>query len=574
MVRAHENLVNISYPIAPTNHIALASAAEYSLLDTHEATTARHRHGHTHRLRKEQHAQHLKRLWVSRPPAMEQPPEASKEVHFKFQVHNDLKAAMEVNVGADWKVLYPFHRLELEAVVLDVEVRLRDAPEIWGSCHAVPGALLWTSKAFGDFGPAARKFIEEEQKAAEKERQCHQQRFQKILEKVKKEQTYRKIEMLACTFVVVVVLGILAGVQPGNYVVAVLLSFVAAGLLCCVCSYGVGWGEGMHSWDVAAVQEAGRLGTVHHVQRYVVFFSYVGPFLAAACIIVMAVLYSMNGFPLVALILWISCCCCTALRGNQHCWPVDGDIFGDAKNMIIFEGKVLGSRPCVCSWPGKYESAWDVLVESSRRGSMSAAVVFLPEGSTEYGHHDLKYPDDEDEGCWCRTLYGERNPWGCRWWTHWIANIEEAVKQGAELEVYFFEKKKGQGKVQSFETAGQEHMRREAINGRKKEFEDSLLFKDAKDAGLRELSKDKVADGSSQYSREYQRLFLSWLPEDDREFLEASEGLGNSQKAEVAWLEKKGYAYTEVEIDVAKWLRDSNVSRSETSPEVIGLPAV
>ena len=30
--------------------------------------------------------------------------------------------------------------------------------------------------------------------------------------------------------------------------------------------------------------------------------------------------------------------------------------------------------------------------------------------------------------------------------------------------------------------------------------------------------------------------------------MEASEGLGNSQKAEVAWLERKGYAYTEVEV--------------------------
>ena len=32
--------------------------------------------------------------------------------------------------------------------------------------------------------------------------------------------------------------------------------------------------------------------------------------------------------------------------------------------------------------------------------------------------------------------------------------------------------------------------------------------------------------------------------------MEASEGLGNSQKAEVTWLERKGYAYTEVEVDM------------------------
>ena len=46
--------------------------------------------------------------------------------------------------------------------------------------------------------------------------------------------------------------------------------------------------------------------------------------------------------------------------------------------------------------------------------------------------------------------------------------------------------------------------------------------------------------------------FLAWLPEEDRKFLLAAEGLGNSQKAEVAWLERKGYRY--VERDVSPWL--------------------
>ena len=44
------------------------------------------------------------------------------------------------------------------------------------------------------------------------------------------------------------------------------------------------------------------------------------------------------------------------------------------------------------------------------------------------------------------------------------------------------------------------------------------------------------------------------LPKEDAEFLEASDGLGNSQKAEVAWLERKGYSYHGV--DVATWLAE------------------
>ena len=45
------------------------------------------------------------------------------------------------------------------------------------------------------------------------------------------------------------------------------------------------------------------------------------------------------------------------------------------------------------------------------------------------------------------------------------------------------------------------------------------------------LSKFRCEDGSSQYSREEDRLFLQWLSEEERQFLVASEGLGNSQKS-------------------------------------------
>ena len=41
---------------------------------------------------------------------------------------------------------------------------------------------------------------------------------------------------------------------------------------------------------------------------------------------------------------------------------------------------------------------------------------------------------------------------------------------------------------------------------------------------------------------------MASLSEEDRQFLEGHKGLGNSQKAEVAWLEKQGYAYEEVDV--------------------------
>lgn len=98
-------------------------------------------------------------------------------------------------------------------------------------------------------------------------------------------------------------------------------------------------------------------------------------------------------------------------------------------------------------------------------------------------------------------------------------------------------------------------MRREAIQGKKKQFLKSGDFCDALHERIEGLRQGPRRDSSSQYSREVHGLFLASLTEEDCNLLEASEGLGNSQKAEVAWLDKKSYAYTEVEIDVSTWLK-------------------
>ena len=170
--------------------------------------------------------------------------------------------------------------------------------------------------------------------------------------------------------------------------------------------------------------------------------------------------------------------------------------------------------------------------------------------------------------CWCTHLYGEEKPWGCRWFSRWKANIEEAVDCGAELQVYFCQDRLGQGRVQEFQTAGAENLRRELLNSKRKDFEGSLEVQKAFQSGLNLLQVQPRGDGSSQYSRELQRLFWASLPAEDREFLEASEGLGTSQKAEVAWLERKGYPY--FPLDVSTWLkRDDGVMHPKTHVDVM-----
>lgn len=243
---------------------------------------------------------------------------------------------------------------------------------------------------------------------------------------------------------------------------------------------------------------------------------------------------------------------------------LDAAVHTTREHTIVFEGNVLPKRETVCSWPGKYETAWSELVAGSRQDDISAAVVFLPEGSEHYGFHDpipVKHDLRDLRGeCWCIPLYGERKPWGCRWWSKWIANIELAVSQECTLVVYYFNGMKGLGKVKDFTTAGKEHRHREAIFRYKDAFLKSKNFQDALEAGLKHLSKEQGPDSSSPYSREVHRLFLASLPEEARQFLQASEGLGNSQKAEVAWLERNGYPYIEKEV----WELESS------SPKAIG----
>jgi hypothetical protein len=55
------------------------------------------------------------------------------------------------------------------------------------------------------------------------------------------------------------------------------------------------------------------------------------------------------------------------------------------------------------------------------------------------------------------------------------------------------------------------------------------------------------APGSARGDEE-ERIFVAALPEEDRRFYEGHRGLGNSQKAEVAWLELKGYPYEELDV--------------------------
>jgi hypothetical protein len=106
----------------------------------------------------------------------------------------------------------------------------------------------------------------------------------------------------------------------------------------------------------------------------------------------------------------------------------------------------------------------------------------------------------------------------------------------------------GKGKVLSWASLKDDAIKRESFVQRSVSFLDGLP--DTEQQKLDRLSSEPRNDAKgempgSERADEERRLFLDSLSTDDRSFLEGHEGLGNSQKAEVAWLEKCGYDYEE-----------------------------
>ncbi|CAE6948474.1 unnamed protein product [Symbiodinium sp. CCMP2592] len=497
-------------------------------------------------------------------------------------VWNDLALPIEVKTDVGWQILYPTRSIPLEGEL--VEVRLREDVRLQGSC---PWARqLSASLSFGEFSTEAKR--RQEADMLEVKQEARRKKAAKARQLTKLEQAVKakwnedsRTARCHCLLLVLAVAIVVtcAMVPPGSAVVAALLSS-AVFVSCCFITYDAGKLVADNGWRISPSDICFARGRL----RFCTVLSWM---LGLLGLIILTLRHSFDGFWWTSLItLPAYCFGCNCLRkmcyGDEvvgvnmsyltraHQQSAEHELLRKLRS-IEFNGSVLKGRgrACVCSWPGKYAGAWDALVDASVDGEISAAVVFLPDGTEEYGVHDAIPPHEHLEGkCWCTVLYGEEKPWGCRWFSRWKANIEEAVDCGAELQVYFCQGRLGQGRVQEFQTAGAENLRRESLNSKRKDFEGSLKFQKAFQSGLDLLQVEPRGDGSSQYSRELQRLFWASLPAEDREFLEASEGLGTSQKAEVAWLERKGYPYCP--LDVSTWLaRDDGVVHPKTHIDVM-----
>ena len=176
-----------------------------------------------------------------------------------------------------------------------------------------------------------------------------------------------------------------------------------------------------------------------------------------------------------------------------------------ASDIRSFHGEIKeGARDCYASFPGKFLSGWDALINPNADHKQSVACVFLCDSKDGLGKHAVN-PEDESGGCYCRTIYGERDfeqfgylhilpkgcredqekrarqnaestgaivvhhdgdmekarqnarnvwesrkktaSWGCAWFQKWKERVEQAVRLKQNLKVVYFPFQVGLGKV-------------------------------------------------------------------------------------------------------------------------------
>ena len=153
--------------------------------------------------------------------------------------------------------------------------------------------------------------------------------------------------------------------------------------------------------------------------------------------------------------------------------------------------------------------------------------------------------------------------------------MDKAAAKGQRLSVYFFNGKAGHGKISSWEACRDDAIKRDYFYAKKARVLNELPKSEK--ARLDELS-SVVRDDSqgeepgSARTDEEELVFVNSLSDNDRAYWLGHRGLGNSQKAEVAWLEKQGYSY--VEREVSSFAVDSGMSTKRRTKRMTVLQAL
>ena len=321
-------------------------------------------------------------------------------------VKNDLQAALEIRAGEAWQVLYPDGQVNLEVESGSrVTLRLREAPEIAGRSVQTQTDVLCASCDFGAFGGQAKQWLEARAREIDEEAKRREELQTQMNREARQEANTTGLfdncfYLLLFLHLPIIILVLLAVAPFDGDEFLTTFDRTCALFVCCYLGACVPVLASPSHWIVKAPG----------YERWWSGVAWLVGCLALLCVVWMSVSDIISGWWYTLLILW-PCPCCVFVyrcyhRHNKSMSPGESarelDILESRdrealvywqqkvrSRTIVFHGSVIAEsgRPCVASWPGKYEGAWDALVRSSRERETSAAVVFLPEGTPSFGRH-------------------------------------------------------------------------------------------------------------------------------------------------------------------------------------------
>ncbi|CAE7459806.1 unnamed protein product [Symbiodinium natans] len=300
---------------------------------------------------------------------------------------NDLKAPLEVKADdGTWQVLYPGRSMDLAGRGGEVEARLREPPQV--AC-CVPAKALRASRDLGEVTREGRRRDLQEAREAVEARERKDQ-AKRRLASAANEQALRAVTdetrvCIGCCEICLlfasplVVLLFLALLTPG--------SDLAAGLLAGLGALPLGAWLGQWVAERAFDKDKVEANFGSQAPCYVAALWVLG-LLVLLALAGMTVHHFLAGYWWTVFLIWPVPCCCSALAASAA--SEEGGEYEDLadarleakKNVlergIVFKGAVIPEpgRKCICSWPGKYEGAWDRMVSAAKGGAVSAAVVF------------------------------------------------------------------------------------------------------------------------------------------------------------------------------------------------------
>jgi hypothetical protein len=301
---------------------------------------------------------------------------------------NNLQAAVQISLGEEVRVVYPDQRRRFYISDSVISVCLRDDPNISGTCWVEEGASIRASESFGSFGLQAAEVLQKEQEEIQREQHLLQKRKKKMAKAehvVRHDQVFVVLPcFISCSFLFFAVVVLCIILEPSNIASTMLLSSLAVLAVGCmslclnmVQMTAVMLRHGRLLWHAAfTCNVLGVLCLWGVAVRYFVAGYWHGILVIGVCSSVLVVFVLIVRFR-------VSSVKKDTDRSERF---IQKQV---AERTIVFNGTIRpGNGKCVCSWPGKYESAWDALVKQGRQGEISAAVVFLPQGSKHFGVHD------------------------------------------------------------------------------------------------------------------------------------------------------------------------------------------